>query len=192
MKDIKEFENRIICGDCLEIMGDLPDKSVDLCLTDPPYGIGKKGITGDNMPAEEYKKWMKNILKEIDRITKDGYFIFHNESMLFRLSDIYTDCRLFASCNNFAIMGRGMPFAWSPIVFKIKNNKSWNGKGRNWFISNTADMKNTPKNIGHPSPKPLDVIEYIINQFKSQIIIDRYMPDEKQTPKSLIQSNSSS
>ena len=25
------------CGDCLEIMKDIPDKSIDLLLTDPPY-----------------------------------------------------------------------------------------------------------------------------------------------------------
>lgn len=28
-------------GDCLEIMKTIPDKSIDLVLTDPPYGIGK-------------------------------------------------------------------------------------------------------------------------------------------------------
>ena len=27
-------------GDCLEVMKSIPDKSIDLCLTDPPYGIG--------------------------------------------------------------------------------------------------------------------------------------------------------
>ena len=32
--------NQIICGDCLEVMKDWPDKCVDLVLTDPPYGIG--------------------------------------------------------------------------------------------------------------------------------------------------------
>ena len=26
-------------GDCLELMKDIPDKSVDMILTDPPYGI---------------------------------------------------------------------------------------------------------------------------------------------------------
>ena len=30
----------IICGDCLEVMKDFPDNSVDLVLTDPPYGLG--------------------------------------------------------------------------------------------------------------------------------------------------------
>ena len=27
-------------GDCLELMRGIPDKSIDLVLTDPPYGIG--------------------------------------------------------------------------------------------------------------------------------------------------------
>lgn len=29
---------KLIHGDCLEIMKDIPDKSIDMCLTDPPYG----------------------------------------------------------------------------------------------------------------------------------------------------------
>jgi DNA modification methylase len=39
-------ENTIICGDCLDIMRDMPDNSVDLVLTDPPYGIGEKWVGG--------------------------------------------------------------------------------------------------------------------------------------------------
>src|SRR5208283_3059848 len=35
--------NKIYQGDCLEIMKDIPDKSIDLVLTDPPYGIGEDG-----------------------------------------------------------------------------------------------------------------------------------------------------
>ena len=38
--------NKIICGDCLDIMRDMPDNSVDLVLTDPPYGIGIDGQKG--------------------------------------------------------------------------------------------------------------------------------------------------
>ena len=33
--------DRIICGDCLDVMKGLPDNSVDLVLTDPPYGINR-------------------------------------------------------------------------------------------------------------------------------------------------------
>jgi site-specific DNA-methyltransferase (adenine-specific) len=32
--------DRIYCGDCLDLMKEIPDKSVNLVLTDPPYGIG--------------------------------------------------------------------------------------------------------------------------------------------------------
>jgi len=35
-----DFVNKIINDDCLEVMKDIPDKSIDLILTDPPYGIG--------------------------------------------------------------------------------------------------------------------------------------------------------
>ena len=34
-----KYVNKIICGDCLEVMKDFPDNSVDLVLTDPPYGL---------------------------------------------------------------------------------------------------------------------------------------------------------
>jgi len=35
--------NKLYRGDCLQIMKQIPDKSIDLVLTDTPYGIGIKG-----------------------------------------------------------------------------------------------------------------------------------------------------
>ena len=35
---------KLIHGDCLEKMKDIPDKSIDLILTDPPYGIGVQRV----------------------------------------------------------------------------------------------------------------------------------------------------
>uniref|UniRef100_A0A6H1ZL70 Putative methyltransferase n=1 Tax=viral metagenome TaxID=1070528 RepID=A0A6H1ZL70_9ZZZZ len=32
--------NQYIVGDCLEVMREWPDESVDLIVTDPPYGNG--------------------------------------------------------------------------------------------------------------------------------------------------------
>ena len=31
------MENKVIQGDCLEVMKDIPDKSIDMVLTSPPY-----------------------------------------------------------------------------------------------------------------------------------------------------------
>ena len=42
MEKIGDFElNKIYCIDCLEGLKKLPDNSIDLIITDPPYNIGK-------------------------------------------------------------------------------------------------------------------------------------------------------
>jgi len=57
--------NTIICGDCLEVMKEMPDKSIDLCFTDPPYGITT--AEWDKVPRKEY-------FDEIFRISKKQLF----------------------------------------------------------------------------------------------------------------------
>lgn len=32
MKKIEEFKNKVICADCLDVMREMPDKSIDLCF----------------------------------------------------------------------------------------------------------------------------------------------------------------
>ena len=69
-------------GDCLSILPTLPDNSIDLIFTSPPYnknGLqgkskpsnqvwGKFNIDykdyGDDLPEEEYQQWMKDFLLE--------------------------------------------------------------------------------------------------------------------------------
>ena len=74
---LDKYLNRVICGDCLEIMRELPDNCVDLVLTDPPYNIKKD--TWDNI--KNYDEWMQNIFLEIQRVTKDNgsFYWFHSE-----------------------------------------------------------------------------------------------------------------
>ena len=70
----------IECGDCLELMKDIPDGSIDLIVTDPPYLISYKTnyrkdkthkfcteINGDN--DEEL---IRNYMAECFRILKDN------------------------------------------------------------------------------------------------------------------------
>ena len=61
---MEEYINKVIQGDCLEVMKGIPDKSVDMVLTSPPY---------DNL--RDYKGYTFNfegIAKEIYRVLKDG------------------------------------------------------------------------------------------------------------------------
>ena len=84
MTDLKKEENilptdeepiKIICGDCLEVMKQIPDNSVDLVLTDPPYNIGKD-FENDNLPAKEYLEWCDKWIREIVRVCKIGGAIY--------------------------------------------------------------------------------------------------------------------
>lgn len=78
-----DFINKVIQGDCLEVMKDIPDKSIDLIVTDPPYGIGiakrtNISIKGASDKTNEFKemKWdsfipTKEYFDEIIRISKN-------------------------------------------------------------------------------------------------------------------------
>ena len=39
---------KLILGDCLEKMKDMPDKSIDLVVTDPPYPTTSRGCAGNS------------------------------------------------------------------------------------------------------------------------------------------------
>jgi len=83
MKNNKFFEsviNRVIQGDCLEVMRKIPDDSVDVTFADPPFNLKKKyNSYYDKHEVDEYLLWCKEWLNEMVRITKqDGSIFVHN------------------------------------------------------------------------------------------------------------------
>jgi modification methylase len=78
--------NKIYCGDCLEEMPKIADKSIDMIFTSPPYNLGNTHHTGgkrhkaynDNLPEEEYQQQQKCFLGECYRILKDDGSIIYN------------------------------------------------------------------------------------------------------------------
>lgn len=71
MKDTEVKENSVICGDCLEVMKDIPDNSVDSIVTDPPYELGFMGKSWDNTGiANNTEMW-----KECLRVLKPGGYL---------------------------------------------------------------------------------------------------------------------
>lgn len=74
MKHIADFENRIILGDCMKVLRDIPGGSVDLVFTDPPYNIGVKYDTyKDTMEHGDYLAWSRAWVGECARVLKkDG------------------------------------------------------------------------------------------------------------------------
>lgn len=69
--------NNIINGNCLDVLKDIPDKSVDLIITSPPYADRRKK-SYDSIPADQYVEWFIPIAQEIYRVLKnDGSFFLN-------------------------------------------------------------------------------------------------------------------
>jgi len=63
---------KIINGDCIEVMKTLPEGSVDLVVTSPPYNCGiKYDMHIDNLPMDQYWSWTREWLTETYRLIKD-------------------------------------------------------------------------------------------------------------------------
>ena len=67
----------IISGDCLEKLKELPNSSIDLIITSPPYADQRKSTYGGIKP-EKYVSWFLPITAELLRVLKnDGTFILN-------------------------------------------------------------------------------------------------------------------
>jgi site-specific DNA-methyltransferase (adenine-specific) len=69
----------VIQGDCLQLLKGLPESSVDVVVTSPPYNIGiAYNSYEDRRPRPEYLTWLTNIGKELARIlTPNGSFFLN-------------------------------------------------------------------------------------------------------------------
>jgi len=77
---LAKYIDRVTIGDCLKVMSDIEDSSVDVCFADPPFNLEKKYASyKDQKPGEQYLDWCRSWLCEMVRITKPTGSIFvHN------------------------------------------------------------------------------------------------------------------
>ena len=91
--------NKIICADSLDLMKNIPDQSIDIVLTDPPYFYDKMdedwepsqissrkyqqtvrslpaGMKFDPEQGKHFYKWYLGVSKELLRVLKPGGFFF--------------------------------------------------------------------------------------------------------------------
>ena len=68
-------KGKAIIGDSLELMKELPDNSINLVITSPPFALSRPKEYG-NKNQEEYIDWILKFTKEVKRvITLDGSFV---------------------------------------------------------------------------------------------------------------------
>jgi len=62
-------DTRIIVGDSMELLEQIPPKSIDLVVTSPPYNIGKEYER--RLPLNEYLDWCEQWLCALHRVVTD-------------------------------------------------------------------------------------------------------------------------
>lgn len=141
MKYPDDFINQIIEGDCLEVMKNIPDNSVDLIIADPPYYeiYGEFDFLWDSL--DHYIEWSKEWITECYRILKlTGSFymwgaIGYNKGFpLFKLADWIETNKMFHLVNwitqrNSRGRGnkRGYMCSREEVLFFVKSSTyTWN------------------------------------------------------------------
>jgi len=143
-------------GDCLEIMKSIPDKSIDLVLTDPPYPDYYQNDF-------QYKDGIIDFLKEI----KCRQFIFWSAKIEFPLS--YTARHIWDKIT-------GAANQWDFIYERNGQRRQKVYRGHRINSSVSAQFAKE-KFSGHKAQKPLEVINKIIEQNTNinYLILDPFM-----------------
>lgn len=161
-------------GDCLDFMRRLPDKCIDLVLTDPPYGIMKKGknLIENKSDTKDFNvKWddeipEKNVFDEIFRISKH---------------QIIWGCQYFTG---------HLPHFKGPIVWDKKNGASMYADGEMAFSSCSNSLRIIPhqwcgafkdsergETPIHPTQKPLYVFKWCLEKYapENALVFDPFL-----------------
>ena len=164
-------------GDCLEILPTLG--KVDAVVTDPPYGIGFV-YDGYKDDPEKYIDLMQFVVRECDKLVSEGVFFFWQALLTADKWHLYFPAgfRILASCKNFTqFRPISIQYGFDPVIHWRKGSDHKGRAGvRDWHIANTAAWV-TGEKWGHPCPRPIDAVEWIIDIGTSEgtLILDPFM-----------------
>ena len=68
------FLDQVIAGDCLTVLPQLPDASVDLVLTDPPYLVRYQSRDGRRIANDDTDSWLAPAFTELYRVLRRDRF----------------------------------------------------------------------------------------------------------------------
>lgn len=170
--------NTIQNVDCFDGFKMIPDKSIDLIFTDPPYGLNKIGIRNDHDLSLFYSS-----LPESYRVLKDDSFYITFFSTKF-LPDIFKNnpftyyWNFILHCPNGRVSSSiGFTKYMSCVVFK-KGNAKIIRKGKDIFMDTPGSMIEPDEGfIKHPTPKPKTFIKEILAMFSKEndVVLDPFI-----------------
>lgn len=199
------FINKFICGDTVDVMKKIPNGSIELVVTSPPYnlknstGNGMKNGRGgkwsnaalingyshynDNIPHNEYVKWQRSCLTEMFRIIPENGAIFYNHKwrvqagLLQNRNDIVSGFPV----RQIIIWRRKGGINFNPGYFLPTYEVIYLIAKPKFKLAKKANAHgdiwefNQESNNKHPAPFPVELIERIISSTNADIVLDPFM-----------------
>ncbi len=201
----KKYLNKIVCGNAIDIMKNMPDSSIDLIVTSPPYnlknstgngmkdGRGGKWATAalqkgyshheDCMPHDEYTKWQRDCLKEMLRLIPEDGAIFYNHKwrvqggLLQDRQDIVSEFPV----RQILIWKRKGGLNFNPGYFLPTYEVIYLIAKPKFRLAPKANAYGDiweftqDMNNPHPAPFPVGLIDRIIGSTNAKIVLDPFM-----------------
>ena len=167
--------DKIYLGDCLNFLKELPDKCIDLVLTDPPYGIGNKFTTDFGLAVIKHERgtfhWndaipSDEVFNEIFRVSKNQIIFGGNYYKCLPTTNAwivwdkkgdYDLCNPFSDCE----------LAWTSFKHPIRKFTCI----QQGFIKSDKKTKRI-----HPTQKPLPLFQQLVEKYSlpNEVILDPF------------------
>lgn len=180
---MSSLKNQIICGEFLEITKEWLDKSIDLVVTDIPYGISQEhgglreidyGEWDKEIPTSLVIKWVGEML----RLSKNGVAIFCGDNQF---------SHIFNFCSDMELITR--KFVWQKTNPNVMNGQHfWLSSGElcvvakfpnaifNGNCEKAYKISSAPIDRYHPNQKPIDIMQKLIamQSNENDLILDPF------------------
>lgn len=181
---LEQYKNKIIHADCMNILKELPDNSIDLVVTDPPYEIVNTRAGGHSELTKSFQSFNDDLVelnlhknlgvewcKEIPRIQKNiNCYIWCNKAQIKQYLDYFTgnlncsfDILIWNKTNPIpAFSNKYMPDKEYCLYFRKNSYCQPQGFENARTVFNYPINKKDKDKYGHPTIKPLSIIETLI------------------------------
>jgi site-specific DNA-methyltransferase (adenine-specific) len=184
MQEINKRNIKLYNGDCLELMKDIPDGSVDLVLTDPPYGINltpqrQNGKFKDTKVLnDETLDWLPCWCKEIERVSKNIVAVFCGwqqvDKIKIELEKHFIIKNILVWDKDWFGMGNNYRPNYEMIILACKKNFTIPSKNK----SNILKYRRiAPTKLNHSCEKPIPLLVDLIEELsvENDIVLDPFM-----------------
>jgi DNA modification methylase len=180
-KIIVDCGNLIVNGDCLEVLPQIHDKSIDYCLTSPPYNRKRNDKYSNFTDIND--NWLQlniDVINQLLRVTKKHIFYniqanYYNRQDVYKLighfSKYIVDIHIWEKSNPMPASGKNITNAIEYFLIlgtgSLKSNTTYTKN-----IITTSVNSNMPKE--HKAVMKNDVAEHFIGKFtqENDIILD--------------------